>query len=39
MDNRSSVAASEDRIAALMARQPVKVPQTKAYGCGVKYSS
>jgi peroxiredoxin len=29
----------DEALAALMARQPVKVPQTKAYGCGVKYSS
>jgi len=26
-------------LAALKAHHPVKVPETKAYGCGVKYAS
>jgi peroxiredoxin len=29
----------EEALAALKAHQPVKVPETKAYGCGVKYAS
>jgi peroxiredoxin len=29
----------DDALAALRAHQPVKVPETKAYGCGVKYAS
>ena len=29
----------DEALAALKAHQPVKVPETKAYGCGVKYAS
>jgi len=29
----------EEALAALKAHQPMKVPETKAYGCGVKYAS
>jgi peroxiredoxin len=29
----------DEALAALEAHQPVKVPETKAYGCGVKYAS
>ena len=29
----------DDALAALKAKQPVKVPETKAYGCGVKYGT
>jgi cytochrome oxidase Cu insertion factor (SCO1/SenC/PrrC family) len=29
----------DDALAAVKAHQPVKVPETKAYGCGVKYAS
>lgn len=29
----------DEALAALKAKQPVKVPETKAYGCGVKYGT